>query len=176
MIVSSYAAFRSTFADVGAITAFDGFLEWPGAALLRASGFTGTLQVQPYVGGPWISFDGVAFPTAQAFPDFPIVVTCNAGASDATYGVDEYDWYVSQRTDVEASQYLTVGRNDLPGSTSRSGSIVIGVDATNRARLLPDHVGASYTDAELTLLLKHVHVYVRRRSDGAYQWTKLYAT
>jgi hypothetical protein len=175
MIVSNYAAFRTTFADVGATTAHDGFLEWPGESLLRTGGFTGTLSIR--TGGVWVPFNGVAFPTASTFPDLPFRLSANDGASDSVYGTDEYDWYVSQRTDVAANQYLTISRNDAPASSiSRSGSIMIDYDPTNVARLLPDHAGATFTDAELTLLLSRVHVYVRRRSDGAFQWTKLYDT
>jgi hypothetical protein len=173
MILSTYAAFRTAFADTGAPVAHDGFLEWPGEALLRTGGFDGTLAID--ISSVWVAFNGIAFPINQTFPSFPITLTCNAGASDTVYGTDEYDWYVSQRTDTAANQYLTVGRDDTPSSSiSRSGSITLDYDPTNVARLLPDHSGASFTSSELPLLLRHVHVYVRRRSDGAFQWTKLY--
>ena len=181
MILSCYTEARRFFGD-GMSTYVDGLPEWPGpdsaSSKLRINGFSGSLGI--YVSASLVPFElGGGFPRTLTFPSFPVVLTCNAMAADAAGDQDFYDWYVSQRVDparynvAPGNQYLSVARSDS-GATRRSGTISIDVVDANVARLLPDHVGGSFTTAELTLLLRHVHVYVRRRSDGSFQWAKLF--
>ncbi len=148
MILHTYAAFRAQFALPGAAIANDGMEEWP-VAKLRSGGFTGLVT-----------------PTITAFP---ILMTCNSGAVD---GGAAFDWYLSQRTDVAADQYLTITQFD----PTKSGSILVGITEVNVLKLLPDVDGITIAyPASLTALLKNVHLYVQRRSDQAIQWIKLYA-
>lgn len=189
MILPCYTAARRFFGE-GMPNYIDGLPQWPGPMLpngdidntgatgkLRINGFSGTLGI--YVDGVLVPIDATGFPNTLAFPSFPLTLTCNAMATDPAGNQDTHDWYISQRTDPRrfntppGNQYLSVSRSDL-GATRRSGMIVIDQVPANVAQLLPDHVGGSFTTAELTLLLRHVHVYVRRRSDGAYQWARLF--
>ena len=178
MILHSYQAFRPIFAVGGAPTDVDAFPVFPGTAKLRTGGFSGSLSI--LVSGSPVAFTvGGGFPTNSGlvFPSFPITLTVNALAADASPGVHAYDWWISQRTPLAAQQYLTV-TDYFPGSPSASasysGSVVIEQASANVAQLLPGHSGGTFTTAELTLLLRHVHVYVRRRSDGAFQFAKLF--
>lgn len=151
MICPTYSVFRAVFALGGAATAADGMPEWP-VASLRAGGFTGLVT-----------------PTIAAYP---FTITCNADAADAVLGVHEYDWYLSQRTDVAASQYLTI-EHDVP---AKSGRVRINTVGANVARLLPGLSGAQLltTDAQ-SAIFRNVHLYVHRRSDDAIQWIRLVA-
>lgn len=150
MILQRYQDFRMAFADVGAATANDGFKEWP-VGRVRASGFSSSLSI----------------PVIQSFP---ITITCNAQASDAVAGVDEYDWYLSQRTDTPAIQYLS-----LAAVANKSGTVTL--DVTGQvANLLPGVNSSDYvSDHNLALICKHAAIYVQRRSDKAIQWAYVYA-
>lgn len=149
MIVPTYSAFRATFGVAGDPLGADGHKVWR-SNLLRAGGFT-----------------GFATPTISAYP---FALTCNAEAADAVLGVHEYSWYLSQRTDTVASQCLTI-EHDVP---AKSGRVRINIVGANVARILPGLSGADLlTASSLALIFKHVHLYVHRRSDNAYQWIRL---
>lgn len=149
MIVHTYSAFRATFGFAGDPLAADGHKVWrPG--LLRDAGFTGFVT-----------------PTIVAYP---FALTCNAEAADAVLGVHEYDWYLSQRTDVAADQCLTI-EHDVP---AKSGRVRLNIVGPQVARILPGLSGADLlTASSQRLIFKHVHLYVHRRSDDAYQWIRL---
>jgi hypothetical protein len=140
-IISSYAVFRALFADAGAPVALDGLAEWS-YALVRANGipeFIGVQQVAPLT----------------------LLVTINDGAADAVPGVDEFDFWVSQRTSDPAGFPFEVSRTDpLFGS----GSIYLSISAWAEA-LYPE----PFEDRTIPLLWRDVWVYCRRRSDGAIQ-------
>lgn len=144
---TSNVVLRGTFRDV------DGFETWP-VAQLRAGGFD----------------DGITF--APAIPDLTnsLLITCNALAFDAVNGTDEFDWYVSQRSDEPAGQFWAVTAALSPLG-SRSGTIKL--DAT--AVATDEFPGMTLvTPAALSGCFQNVHVYCRRRSDGAIQWLDLY--
>lgn len=202
MILSTYSQFRRHFAASGAAVAADGLPEWPGpvldggtgevenastTSLLRVNGFTATLQVTTAGGlvfpastvGPLV--DPARIPTGDA--GFPLSLTCNAGAVDAVTGAHDYDWFVSQRR--EEGRYPTLGSLSLttwaaqaltvsmPDRT-KSGTISITTSAAV-AVLLPGLSGSGLlTTGAFTTLFRHVHVYCRRRSDGAVQWARMY--
>lgn len=150
MICPNYATMRAAFAVGGASVAADGHLEFPGTAKLRTGGFT-----------------GLATPTIAAYP---FTITCNAGAADAVAGTHEYDWFLSQRTDVAASQYLEIIHSD----PLKSGTVRIDIVDANVALLLPGLTGADLlTDASQAIIFANCHLYVSRRSDKAYQWIRL---
>lgn len=144
MIITKYRTFRRVFAEPGAQLARDGFPEFP-VALVRANGFENTI-------------------TVSALTSFPLDITCNAEAADAVKNVDEYDWFVSQRTDVQANWPFTVTR--IPAGTveSYSGSIRLEPSAATEAEF-PE----PFTLAVVEQLWFQVDVYVKRRSDGAIQ-------
>ncbi len=151
MIYTRYQDFRAGFALVGAPLAVDGFPEWP-YAKLRTGGFANS-----------ITFDSPSS-TVNLYSQV-MNITCNDFAADAVAGVDDYDFFVSQRTDVIANQYFTVAVY----AANRSGSIKLSCVTANTALLLPgltDYRG----DEALKLLFRDVAIYVQRRSDKAYQW------
>jgi hypothetical protein len=114
----------------------------PGAKV-RASGF-----------GDSISFD---LPIAS----WPVVITCNGGAPDATSGVDDYDWYLSQRTDDPDSQYFF-----MTSEFGTSGTVTLHLnDDVNVGKLCPG-VANPIDDESL---------YCRRKSDGAIDLCKMLA-
>ncbi len=103
----------------------------------------------------------------------PFTLTANGGAFDAAAGVDEYDWYVSQRTDDMSTQYLNVTRAVESPSNTRSGSILINLNSNAVTKFgLVDAFTIS-TDAQRVGIFRDVWVYVRRRSDGAIQLVNL---
>jgi len=97
-----------------------------------------------------------------------ITVTCNAGAADAALGVDEYDWYLSQRTDQLASQPLLMVQVPDSGGQSFSGSVQIDINPT--LGYLPS---GQLNSEDLIAIFKHCHLYVQRRADKAIQWVDL---
>lgn len=130
----------------------DGFPVWP-VSQLRAGGI------------PAISGDNppLAWPTSY---------TVDASV-DPTPHLHRYRWYLSQRTDDPALQYLTLSQPD----PLKSGIVAVGLNLTNVAKLLPGRSGADLlTPDALTLILANVALYVQRISDGAYTWCQLYPT
>ena len=89
-------------------------------------------------------------------------------AADAVFGVDEYDWYFSQRTEDSRLQYFTPTAIPLAGLQSFSGSLRL---FTNPAQILQgigwDSSPSTLTPSIIVKLFKYLDVYVRRRSDGA---------
>lgn len=142
MICIDYTTFRYTFAT-SATVANDGHRAWP-VANLGLNSFA-----QP-----------TGLPTVITTMDLPIILTANAGAADAVFLVDEYHWFLSQRTDVAAIQYLAITRSDTPPS-SHSGSVRIGRTGGG-GTVLGDY------DA-IRSIFRDVHLYVKRVSDGAIQ-------
>lgn len=139
----------------------DGLEEFPGLVaaengrtnLVRSGGFTGGLVGIPT---PYI---GAAFE-----------VTVNATGEDAVFGVDDYDWYMSQRTDDAAVQYLTIVQRADAGGESFSGTVAIAHTANATSVL---GLSTPPTPQQVTWLFKHVDLYAKRLSDGAIQWRNL---
>jgi hypothetical protein len=142
MIVETYSLFRSV-ANPGGALAADGLTEFD-PTNMRANGFD----------------DGI---TVSSSSSFPIVLSCNAGAADASVGIDEYDWYVSQRTSTVADKPFTVSRKDSSPNT-HSGRIELDIAAWADAEY-PDPFDLS----TVRVLFFAVDIYAIRRSDGAIQ-------
>lgn len=138
--------------------------EWPGpfalgSNLVRANGFDQGIQITsglPYGGGT-------------------IVCTVNGEAADASPGVDEYDWYLSQRTDDADKQFLTIINKPMVGMSTYSGTVQL-----THTVAAENSVGADFgastgmvTSDHRKRLLNFCHLYCRRRSDGAIQWLDL---
>jgi hypothetical protein len=181
---SQWHSFRTIFAAPGATTDYDGNKAWP-LALMRANGFN----------------DGIFGMTRAASLVIPIhewrlqvpfrfgIANYSGNPSapftpDAVPGVDEYDWWVSQRTSVDADMFLSVSQAQpdvgAPPGATYSGAIRL--DATPRfyadmgllTENLSDPGEGSLAGRNGRILFKNVHVYCRRRSDGAIQWANVY--
>lgn len=135
----------------------DGWPRFPGpfdsTNLVRSGGFDGGITGAP---NPYL---GAAFN-----------LTVNDGAADSATGVDEYDWYVSQRTDDSAKQLWTVTPL-AAGADSFSGSIqmVHSALATSELGVAIGPLPAQQYNG----MLRNMAVYCRRISDGAIQWLDL---
>jgi hypothetical protein len=140
----------------------DGWPEYPGpdtrgTDLVRANGFD----------------DGFSIVTIQDL-DFETLITINASAADSVAGVDDYDWWLSDRTEVPASRFLSLAQAPDTGGNSFSGSVNLSLTATCITELALALPG-SITMQQLASMFKFAHLYVRRRSDGAIQWVDLHA-
>ncbi len=133
----------------GALVDNDGLESWP-VDLVRGLGF-----------------DGGIVRTVEGSSPSLFTLSVNGGVDDSVPLVDEYDWYLSQRTEILSKQYLIISQ-----ALNKSGSVnLVATTLAQETFLL-----APLTDltAEQTaLLLKFAHLYVKRRSDGAIQWIDL---
>ena len=137
----------------------DGYEEFPGpfghTNLVRSGGFSGGFADIPQ---PWA---GVQFSTSV-----------NAWTADAVPGVDEYNWYLSQRTDDPAKQYIEITQyaNPLfPGNTY-SGTVKIDDTALAASEL---GISLPVTPTQISEVFKHCDLYCIRVADGAIQWANL---
>ncbi len=141
----------------------DGSEEFPGlsagqagrTSLVRAGGFTG-------------GFQGLGSGGAVPFYDgTPLSISVNAFAADP--GPPQFDWYLSQRTDDPAKQYLAIHQaHDNVDGTTNSGTVQLGHTALATAELAIS--GIPSVD-QVMQLFRFCDLYCRRRSDGAIQWT-----
>lgn len=143
MIIENYSAFRSA-ANPGGALGIDGLTVFDPASM-RAGGFDGGIEV------------------ASASETFPIKLTCNGGTFDASVGIDEYDWFVSQRTSTIANKPFTVSRFDDVG-TSYSGTILL--QLRTWAQLEYDD---PFDLSTIRVLFFAVDIYAIRRSDASIQ-------
>lgn len=163
MILSQYTDMRAAFAP-GAPPALGGFETWPIASVVYSPGLPGfNLLLPPDLTqvGLYLCVNGT---TAG-----------QAGADDATPFADEFDWYVSQRTDGLGKPFdvLSWNQANQGQANTKSGTIVLVLrdgqylDSTVTPPLIrSENFSAVYRDVE---------VYVRRRSDGAIMWGNLLA-
>lgn len=150
MILPTYSAFRTVFAVDPTVLDAAGAPLWT-AALLRIGAFA--------------ALTGIPRPVAT----FPISVTCNGGAAD---GGAAFDWYLSQRTDVVASQYLLLTQLDA----THSGSVIIGLTAMAYTTLGISLVTQAVNEDQSTRLFRDVTLYCQRRSDNSIQLAQLLPT
>lgn len=119
------------------------------------------------------SFDGgiVGMPAPYTGLVITLVANGTAGSptADAAAGTDEYHWYLSQRTDEPARQLWSATPYVDGTSSTYSGAILIGPTALNAS--LYD---LSIDSEDLAAVLRHVHLYCLRISDGAIQGLDLY--
>lgn len=87
----------------------------------------------------------------------PAIMSVNGGAADAVSGVDEYDWYLSQRTDDTAAQCLS-----LTSAAGTSSTVTLARTALGTSRY------PSGSTDDMRKLYRHVCVYVSRKSDKAW--------
>lgn len=156
-IWSNYITFRHHFSTSLVIDPLTGYEEWP-LAMVRANGFTDLALPRPILVA---SFKLTVNPLTPGDPD--------SGADDAVAHVDEYNWYVSQRTDVAARQHLTVSQ-----VTNKSGTLQFDITA-NAEEMIPALTDPLYvlTELDLHLLYRNVWVYCQRIGDDAIQQIEL---
>lgn len=143
-ILGTYGQFRAVFAT-SALLANDGYRIWP-VANVNQAGFTGLTK-----------------PSSAGFNPFPMTLHATGSlVADSVFGTDQYDWYVSQRTDDPARQMLSITQYP-PTTSTYSGSIVIDVTS-----LATSTFGTGTEDA-MVGILRHVDIYVQRRSDDLIQ-------
>lgn len=140
----------------------DGWAEFPGPNatysnnLVRASGFDGGISI------------------VSVSSDFTTRLTVNASAADSVFGTDEYDWYLSDRTDDPGKRFLDIVQRPSSGGNSYSGSVDISLSALCLSELGINPATTPLTQSELAICFKFAHLYCRRVSDGAIQWVDLY--
>lgn len=124
---------------VGVFVDIDGYEVWP-LNLVRVIGFN------------------------AGFTTTAIGISCNGGAPDAVPGVDEYNWYLSQRTDDPAKQGFIVS-----SAFGLSGTVLFNFNLA----LLGLTLGQKLTPEQRAQFYRYCHLYVQRISDGAIQWVDL---
>ena len=130
----------------------DGYEKWPYQNVRKPGSAFGDLgSTITGIPKPWPTFSFFA-------------ITCNGSAPDASPGVDEYDWYLSQRTEDLVAKPLIV--SPVVGA---SGTIVIEPEASNFGKTAGDPL----TPDDVVKVFKNCHLYVLRKIDGAIQWVDL---
>ena len=140
---------------------FDGVEEFPSefgtTNLVRSGGFSGGISGLP---PPW---DVVSY------------VTVNSFTADAAPFVDEYNWYLSQRTDDPALQYLQL---NLPLPTYGPPNTYSGTVSLYHTSFALTDLGVSgpsdFTMTIIRELYKNTALYCQRISDGSIQWVDIY--
>lgn len=166
-------ATSNTVADEGPLTLGvvavyrdpDSYERWP-VALVRASGFADGLTDEPVSALEPSGLTDLRLGHMQ-----PITLSANAYGSDSVYGVDDYDWYLSQRVGDHVAQPFTIvpaSTASFPAVNTWSGSVTLSL--TNAAAAI---LGGTL-DAQMDVAWKNCHLYVRRRSNGAIQWFDLH--
>lgn len=143
MIIADYSTFRS-IANPGGSLAPDGLTEFD-PSMMRANGFDGGIERISSI-------------------SFPLKLTCNGGDFDASPGVDEYDWYVSQGTSIAANKPLNVSRFDSLPSTSYSGTILLQLESW----AIPEYPDP-FDLSTVRVLFFGIDIYAIRRSDASIQ-------
>lgn len=137
-----------------------GWEQWPEDLVNLASGpaeMTGLAK-------PWIPLDAGS----------PTRLTVNAYAADAVEDADEYDWYLSQRTDVAANQYLQLQREPNDASGSYSGTVRL-AHTTLAETELDVTDGQPLTPVQTVRIFNSCYIYCQRRSDKKIRFVDLLA-
>ena len=165
MIYATYNQFRNGFATSTDLD-ITGRKVWPVDKLQTSFSFE--FPGAGVTGGTGLVILGLSSDVSKAAvhgATFPWKLTMNGDLKDAVFGVDEWDWYLSQRTDDPARQYLTMYRidneagPDLDPKTT-SGRVRLGLTSLGTSTF-----GTTLTPGQLSRLFESVYVYVQRRSD-----------
>lgn len=140
------SSYTETSTLVSALYENDGMEEWP-LANVRAGGFD----------------DGFT-PSVTPMTPFPLTLTVNGGITDAAAGTS-YTWYLSQRTEVGASQHFTIAHAD----TAKTGTVTLTLTSTAVADLGLSATTDSLNVGQRVKLLRGVYVFCQRASDKAIQ-------
>lgn len=147
MILLRWIDFRNAFAE-NTTPGIDGVPTWP-VDRVRADGFDD-------------GFSGIGRPITA----FPITVSCD---SEAVTTVDAFHWYLSQRTDDAAPQWLSITQSN----PAQSGTVTISLTSKCVTDMGLNSTTDSLNDGQLREILKHCSLYVVRTSDTAIQWVDL---
>lgn len=161
MIYPTYSAFRLGFNPVGAPDV-TGQPVWP----------LDQVRVPPFNAGFKLYNAIFGYPQETTLTAIPFVLSINSMADDASLGFDEYDWYVSQRTDDHSAQYIAPSQ--LSG---KSGSLLVSVNTIsgtslsgNITKLLSTAVYTDLVSADsLSKIFKYCTAYVQERATGSIQ-------
>lgn len=143
MIIPTWSQFRAAFAVPLAPIANDGLPEWP-AANVDQPGFVNSITFEDPISFPWF-------------------IEVDPGP-DAVSGVDQFDWWLSQRSDVVSHQYWQLQRNDDLPVVTNSGRIKL-VPTALAISLYPD----GFDIAAQLVLFKNLDLYALRKADGLIQ-------
>lgn len=146
MIVLRYADFRALCAP-GAPRDKSGYETWPVGSMLYPPGEAGFSLVLP------------------ASLSCLVAISVNALAYDASYGADEFDWYMWQRTDDPERQTLILQRQDTL-STTRSGTVRLAPTQVAAARYGITESQPIPSPEDGVKIFRDVSLGVRRRSNG----------
>lgn len=106
-------------------------------------------------------------------PSLAQVISVNEQANDAATEIDEFDWYLSCRTDDPDRWLMTLGRADGPAVT-RSGTVWLSpTPLAERYGVTAEEPMASLDAA--AIIFRDVRIYVRRRSNGHIMHASLFA-
>ena len=134
----------------GATYETDGAETWP-TALVRANGFSSTWSLLP-----------------RPVTICPAQLTVNGLATDAVAG-SSYRWYLRQRTDNAADQWLALAH----ANPLATGTVAISITDAGVAALGLATATTKMSADQQVRLLRNVTVYCRRDSDGAIQFVDL---
>lgn len=146
MIVQTFPNFRAIF-SVSGTKGTDGHEGWP----VQNPAFNGFLSATTGIVEWDVSYS------------LPLTISVNAGANDAVLGTDEYDWYVSQKTDDPTKQYLSAAQ-----PAAKSGTLTLGLTA------LGDTTFPSLDESSVQRLFTNVTIYVQRRLGRAIRTLHMY--
>jgi hypothetical protein len=157
MILYTYTTFRAVFAPAAARD-MAGWETWPVTSVLGPAGEPGMTLLLPTDLSP-----------------VQLTLTVNDSADDYVPGVDQFDWYVSQRTDDTTRQPFQVlsWNQAYPGNpNTKSGTIVLHLQATEYI----DTSGPVIDEENFAAVYRDVTAYVRNRSDGNITYGSLLVT
>ncbi len=144
MVLLTFPGFRAAFSPSGVDG--DGYPTWP-IDKVRITGFNA-------------GFTGIPRPVTTFSTG--LVISCNGQASD---GGAAFDWYLSQRTDDPARQYLAMRQR----TDAQSGTVLLTTTPTGRAAVGMAMANSPINEDQATRLFRDVTLYVRRVPDGAIQ-------
>jgi hypothetical protein len=148
VILLRWLDFRTAFVDDAGNIGPDGAPVWD-HALVREFGFDD-------------GFTGIDRPIAA----FPITVSCDGQAVSTA---NAYHWYLSQRTDDPALQWLSVTQSN----PAQSGTVTISLTAKCVTDMGLSTTTDNMTEPLLREILKHVDLYVCRTLDFSIQWVPM---
>jgi len=146
LIVTRYSDFRAVCAP-GAPRDNAGYETWPVGSMLYPPGEQGFNLVLP--------------PVLSAFA----ILSANGMADDAAPDVDDFDWYLWQRTDDPLKQAFALARYDTT-ATTRSGTVQMYPTMVAVEEYGLDPSGAIASPEIGVRLFRDLWLGVRRRSTG----------
>ncbi len=165
MIVALHSQMRSLFATSATPVDPDGFEPWP-AANVNTTGFDpndGTANAMRF----WS--EGRSPALIRPIRNMPIYISVKDEREDLTPGVDEYDWYLSQRTDDPSVQMLSFTQKPRTGGFTYSGTGILALTSYGVTQLGLASATADLDEQTRRILFKNVFVYVQQKSDNLIQ-------